>query len=666
MPEPDLIQQQREALRAFRQASAENARAETGDEAQYKSARAAADADLARARQTADEQLARAQKCHAEARSSLLWLGLERLLEQRSLEPPASAAGARPAEELARCVSAADQARQVIVSETAALQAWREAVAARRRLVIRVALGVGLVVIAAVSWGAYQAVRAWHKERLYQTASMALSLQQWDEARAALKQLLAIDDAYRDAPTLLRESYYRPAAAAMEAEQWEEARSNLEPLLQLDSSYEDAPILLRESYYRPAMAAIEAGQWEEARSNLKPLLQLDSAYKDAATLLRESYYRPAVAAIAVEDWPAAAAALLPLWQLDRGYKDVLQLLAGHAALREAMAEQVDAPGIPAEVFLAQPPVVRDQDGMTVVNVPAGEFLMGSRDGEGGAEEHPQHTVYLDAFWIDKTEVTNAQYEACVEAGACQAAHCADDSDLNAPQQPVVCVDWFRAETYCKWVGARLPTEAEWEKAARGTDGRRYPWGNADATCEYAVMDDGSGNGCGAGSYAWPVGSKPAGASPYGALDMAGNVWEWVADWYAEDYYGRSPARNPTGPDSGQYRGLRGGSWFKSLRFAVRAADRNWNNPGGGGNVIGFRCAASTPSPERPETAVVSWSGGRCHREKTITTCSRPPPCGMDGRAEYRIALPGVVGPWSKLRAGRDTDLDTDARKARRG
>jgi len=171
---------------------------------------------------------------------------------------------------------------------------------------------------------------------------------------------------------------------------------------------------------------------------------------------------------------------------------------------------------------------------TMVYVPAGEFIMGSD--EGDSDEQPVHTVYLDAFYIDKYEVTNAQYRRCVEAGAYSLPHSTDRyTDPNYAEYPVVYVDWYQAEAYCRWAGKRLPTEAEWEKAARGTEGRIWPWGNAfdgskvnscDKNCPYdyndASVDDGYADTA-------PVGSYPAGASPCGALDMAGNVWEWVAD-----------------------------------------------------------------------------------------------------------------------------------------
>jgi formylglycine-generating enzyme required for sulfatase activity len=234
-----------------------------------------------------------------------------------------------------------------------------------------------------------------------------------------------------------------------------------------------------------------------------------------------------------------------------------------------------------------------KDNAEMVYVPAGEFTMGSD--EGGSDEQPVHTVYQDAFWIDKYEVTNAQYRACVEAGACD-----EPSDIAYyaanyyAQHPVVYVRWPQAEAYCQWAGKRLPTEAEWEKAARGTDGRTYPWGNTfdgsklnfcDKNCSFfwndASVDDGY-------AFTAPVGSYPAGVSPYGALDMAGNVWEWVADWYDPGYYSQSSGRNPHGPGSGVERVLRGGSWSSTAPY-VRGATRHWAysvHP----DFVGFRCA----------------------------------------------------------------------------
>ncbi len=229
--------------------------------------------------------------------------------------------------------------------------------------------------------------------------------------------------------------------------------------------------------------------------------------------------------------------------------------------------------------------VSDQDGMTLLYVPAGEFTMGSNDGNG--DEKSPHPVYLDAFYIDQTEVTNAMYAKCVAAGKCQAPPSPGSNTRSSyygtaqfANYPVIHVSWNDATAYCQWAGGDLPTEAQWEKATLVVTPRPYPWGpeTPDASrlnFNQNVVDT------------TEVGKYPTGASFYGALDMAGNVWEWVADWY--DSYPSSPARNPTGPSSGTYRVLRGGGWNIEAAF-VRASGRIWNFPDNRGVFGGFRCA----------------------------------------------------------------------------
>jgi serine/threonine-protein kinase len=248
---------------------------------------------------------------------------------------------------------------------------------------------------------------------------------------------------------------------------------------------------------------------------------------------------------------------------------------------------------PRVTLTSMPRRTRDADSMVMVYVPAGAFLMGSDraiDPDAYADELPQHSVTLDAFWIDRTEVTNAQYRKCVRAGACQPPPYAHDPNFNGDNQPVVSVSWYDAKAYCQWAGADLPTEAQWEKAARGTDGRIYPWGDQAATCEYAVMGENLTNGCGKGNAAWPVGSKPKGASPYGALDMSGNVLEWVEDWYA-GYPGTTYQSDWFGT---RVKVVRGGCWSVGRPHA-RAAARSGRSPdarGYLGSTVGFRCAAA--------------------------------------------------------------------------
>ena len=221
----------------------------------------------------------------------------------------------------------------------------------------------------------------------------------------------------------------------------------------------------------------------------------------------------------------------------------------------------------------------------MILIPAGEFIMGSPEGEGDDDERSQHTVFLDAFYIDKYEVTNAQYKQFINATGHEAPDYWNDERFNQPNQPVVDVSWHDAVAYAKWAGKRLPTEAEWEKSARGTDGRKYPWGNklGILTCNSDIDIDGY-------QYTAPVGSFPDGASPYGVMDMAGNVWEWCADWYDSAYYSRSPQQNPKGPDSGSTRVLRGGSWniYPYLTFLC-CATRLKESPDIRSNRIGFRC-----------------------------------------------------------------------------
>ena len=245
------------------------------------------------------------------------------------------------------------------------------------------------------------------------------------------------------------------------------------------------------------------------------------------------------------------------------------------------------------------PMTRSKDGMEMVYVPAGAFEMGSDD--GADDEQPVHKVTLDGYWIDRTEVTNAQYQVFVSAKGHRAPTRCDwgeptYEDGNKSDHPVVCVSWDDASAYCEWAGGRLPTEAEWEKAARGTDGRVYPWGN-EFDCAKGNFDDETtldeyvvpgGVDCDGYERTAPVGSYAAGASPYGALDMAGNVWEWVGDWYGA--YPGADQENPTGPATGEYRVLRGGSWSDNYPYALRGADRNVWRPGDTSYYLGFRCA----------------------------------------------------------------------------
>jgi serine/threonine-protein kinase len=237
------------------------------------------------------------------------------------------------------------------------------------------------------------------------------------------------------------------------------------------------------------------------------------------------------------------------------------------------------------------------DRSVMVHVPAGHFFMGSSDSDASADgdEKPMHSVYLDDFWIDKFEVTNADFAQFVEATGYQTDAEKEGHSKNwreaaegKDNHPVVYVSWNDAVAYCEWVSKRLPTEAEWEKAARGTDDRIWPWGNGWDEDNVNSKDAGLG-------HTRAVGSYPDGASPYGCMDMAGNAWEWVADWYQRDYYQAAPDRNPQGPNQGVSRVVRGGSFVLPQRL-TRCTGRFEFIPWVRRDDLGFRCASSSPSP----------------------------------------------------------------------
>jgi sulfatase modifying factor 1 len=242
-------------------------------------------------------------------------------------------------------------------------------------------------------------------------------------------------------------------------------------------------------------------------------------------------------------------------------------------------------------------------GAPMVEVPAGSFPMGVPQGDrdGGRDEYPRHDVFVDTFFIDTFEVTNGRYLEFVKASGHRVPQNPKNPTRNLWQgdaitdsladRPVINVDWFDAEAYCAWAGKRLPTEAEWEKAAKGTADRRFPWGNVEPTVKHLNFNQ-----------RWigektlmPVGSYEAGKSPFGAYDMAGNVWEWVNDWYDAHYYEKSPTKNPKGPDSGIKKVIRGAGWQNetpTVRIFTRVdSDLTIRN-----ESTGFRCAI-TPADQ---------------------------------------------------------------------
>ncbi len=314
----------------------------------------------------------------------------------------------------------------------------------------------------------------------------------------------------------------------------------------------------------------------------------------------------AVKKIPVWAWPVAGVVLIAIgYGIFRGFRpslseepretEVSQTVAyTNTPISEAISSTptpqatVTSTAVPTPTPTTEPPAGAEttnwKNGAVMVYVPSGEFIMGSDS--GAANESPAHTVYLDGFWIGKTEVTNEMYRLCFEADACVKYEWQDgffDAEFEK-DHPVTNITWKQAGAYCRWAGGYLPTEAQWEKAARGTDGRTYPWGEG--------VDHSLANYGGYIGSTLPVGSYPAGVSPYGLLDMAGNVGEYVADWYNSVYYSLSPEGDPSGPEDGLERVVRGGSWNSSgenIRVTRRSSELPLDSQS---DRLGFRCAFS--------------------------------------------------------------------------
>ncbi len=272
----------------------------------------------------------------------------------------------------------------------------------------------------------------------------------------------------------------------------------------------------------------------------------------------------------------------------------MMTLSRHTAKNKALLAQIPAtPQAPTPVVAADVSLYKTivgDDGREMIEIPEGPFKMGSN--EGDYDEAPEHQIYLSTYYLDTYEVTQAEYDRFVKMTKRGKPFIPvfddDPSKILKPEYAAIGMSWFDAVAYCQWAGKRLPTEAEWEKAAKGEGSRTYPWGETMSPA-YANLE-GAEDGY---KYLAPPGKIEAGRSPYGLYDMAGNVAEWVADTYDDKYYAKTSYRDPKGPDEGQNKVIRGGSWRESpagARIAKRFQAKPWRTDA----TIGFRCAKGGP------------------------------------------------------------------------
>ncbi len=438
-------------------------------------------------------------------------------------------------------------------------------------------------------------------EQLYQEAQAKVESGDWAEAKDLCQQIEVLEGrGYRDVGELLERAeqglrqrqameerqahlaqLYAQLQKAIEGQDWGRVLTLGERIRAEDASYRDVAELMayaRGQLDRPQRRPIPSWAWIVGGVAVVALLVFlgNLAFNGGSarepTPTQASTLAPVAAAAVTTPTPAPTQARTPT--------------------STRTATPTATPGT-SSFSSVHPTQIRPADGMVMVYVPGGTFQMGSDESDSGADddEFPQHAVTLDSFWIDQTEVTNAQYRQCAEAGDCDAplrssSYTRDSyyDDSAYDDYPVINVNWNEADAYCKWARARLLTEAEWEYAARGERGSVYPWG--DSPPDDTLLNYGGDLGD-----TTEVGSYPDGASWCGALDMSGNVWEWVADWYG-DYPSEAQA-NPTGPADSHYKVLRGGSFYYLWRH-VRVAYRYSNYPIHRHNLIGFRCAGSAP------------------------------------------------------------------------
>lgn len=448
------------------------------------------------------------------------------------------------------------------------------------------------------------------------------------------------------------DALYYEAQAAMTRKDWATAVQKLQTILDLDPTHAEAKFRLSRAGQQLKLATLyakgrkhyQATRWREALAYLRQVQEIGGAYRDVETLIDKAQkaqrkeekssmprnilswfsQRPGaiiLAAVLLLIGVVAGGAVIIGSVVPRPTATPIWTPAGESSVTPTRQPNTPEPQptvtpVPtvAPTWTATPtPAPTAIPDM--IRIPPGFFVRGSTDAQIEAiyqeclkmevpnqvsalcwrrlSDSPQREIYLDAFDIDIYEVTNAQYNACVQAGACSFPISSESntrhSYLDNPDYagyPVIHVTWQDASDYCTWAGKRLPTEAEWEKAARGTNGLIWPWGNGWSQARANVRSSKIAPDTGDTA---PVGSYPSGDSPYGIMDMTGNVWEWVADWYDKEYYESAPDRNPQGPSSGDKKVIRGGSWNSNI-LASRATHRAPAPTGTGYPDIGFRCA----------------------------------------------------------------------------
>jgi len=465
----------------------------------------------------------------------------------------------------------------------------------------------------------------------------------WPAAADAFRQTIALDAGYKDAPAQLQqaltevEAAHATATAAIVA-QVVQRQTDAQATVQAATT---ATAEALAALYARGQGLMNLGRWPEAEAALQGVFDVDPAYQDVQTLLATVAAETAKLAPAATPLPThtPTATPTPLPSATTSpngpateYAAATQTAqAGPTATSTRKPTSTPLPATPdqtataafatAEALRTRPtwtptptntptftpnptattafviaqavatvealgldPAgvrVNSMDGALYLRVPAGEFTMGSKTGDD--DERPVHTVYIDEFWIMRTEVTNAQYARCVTAGACTPPNNSRWQESAYAEHPVTDVDWGQASAYAAWAGGRLPAEAEWEKACRSSDGRTYPWGNAAPANNILNFNRALG-------YAQPVGSYPAGVSAYGVADMAGNVSEWTADWYSANYYSVSPDANPTGSENGSGHVVRGGG-FASTLSGVGCSSRHRYDSDARRSNVGFRVIA---------------------------------------------------------------------------